>query len=503
MKTIIYTHPTSFKKLFLLFIVLLWGCQALPTSQDSQSLSPQGVQTTGYYVAYFTDKEGTPYRVDMPSAFLSMRAIKRRQKNSFETVVADLPVSPAYVRAVNAISGASVVATSKWTNSALVLASSAVGRTNVSSLPEVRELVYMAPQGRPSSLSDISRRKLSSTSRPLGPAYGPHQGSTLRNAVQNTMLGADDMHAAGMYGKGTLVAVLDAGFPAINTLAAFSHLRTNNRIIDTYSFVLGESNVYHNRSGSHGEQVLSTMAARVAATTGDGLSYEGIAPEASYALYETEDIVYEMPIEEYYWLLAAERADSIGADIIQSSLGYRDFDLASRSYSASDLNGRTALVTRAAEMAYERGIIVVVAVGNSGPGARTLGAPSDGANVIAAGGLNGMRGLVGFSSRGPSGDNRIKPDLVAMAASTLTVSPSGRITPLDGTSFSSPLISALTAGIIGRYCDQTNTEIVNALKEGATALPSSTSMPNNNYGHGIPTYLGTINALSTTSTTTP
>lgn len=287
------------------------------------------------------------------------------------------------------------------------------------------------------------------------------------------MLGIDALHQLGVKGEGIKVAVFDAGFPGINTIEAFTHLQDN--ILDTYDFVHNQQDVY--AQDDHGTEVLSAMAGLMDST------FVGGAYNADYHLYITEHAPTEYRIEEYNWLFAAERADSIGVDVINASLGYNLFDDATMDYNKTQLDGQTALITRAAQAAADRGIFVVVSAGNDGNTAwQLINPPADAAGVIAAGSVTSSKTKSPFSSIGPTTDNRIKPDLCAMGSGTSVIRENGSIGTASGTSLSSPVLASLITCLAQRFNTLTKDEIVAALKISA----SHGSNPNFSLGFGIP-----------------
>lgn len=258
--------------------------------------------------------------------------------------------------------------------------------------------------------------------------------------AQIQLLGADVMHNQGFHGEGMLVALLDDGFLNVNTSACLQHLVQQNKIVKVYDFVDNDNTVYS--QGGHGTAVLSTMAGYI--------DNQMISPAfgASVALFRTEDIFSETPLEEANWLFAAEMADSLGADIISSSLGYSTFDNSVDNYTPAMMDGKTALSTRAADLATERGIVVVVSAGNSGsdPSWQIITAPADADSVLAIGAVTRAGNYASFSSRGNSADGRTKPDVVAVGSETALCNTSGVATFSYGTSFSAPLVAGLVAG---------------------------------------------------------
>ncbi len=414
------------------------------------------------YVVFFKDKANTTYSINQPEAFLSARAIARRQKNGVATTEQDFPVNRNYVNSV-AEAGANVHYTSRWFNAALVQCNAQLVPA-LEALSPVARVEYVAPGQLTNarSLSSYLSARLSSS-------------NSVRTATQINMLGLDAMHALNHRGEGVKVAVFDSGFPGVNTTAPFATMKNN--IADTYNFVNKQSDVYKN--DDHGTEVLSVMAAFIQG------SFTGGAYKADYHLYLTEDVGTEFRVEEYNWLFAAERADSAGVDVINASLGYNTFDNASMNYTKSQLDGKTAVVTRAAQLAADRGIVVVVSAGNEGSSSwQLVTPPADAAGVIAVGSVTSLQVRSTFSSMGPTSDSRIKPDLSAMGSGTFVVRNTGNTGTSSGTSVAAPLLASLVAGIIQRYDTLTKDEVIAVLK----ATASQAQNPDMLLGYGIPDF---------------
>jgi len=418
------------------------------------------------YLAYFTDKQDTPFTIDKPTEYLTERSVLRRVKSGIPVTEEDLPVTPAYREAlIN--NGVDVIFISKWLNAAVI-------HTTQDRLPEISGLPF------------IQHLEL------LGPAIEKSEPSLKSNvkdaiayteevtALQNAMLGIDVMHEAGISGAGLLVAVLDGGFKGVDKSKWFEHLfEAGEGIIDTYDFVNRSTGVYH--SDDHGTKVFSVLSAEVPGV------YRSVLPEANYALYITEHspVNFEYRIEEILWLLAAERADSLGADIIQSSLGYHLFSDDEMNYSYEEMNGNTALITRAAIMAFNKGMLVVTSAGNEGNrNWKHITAPADAEVSLAVGAVNAEQSRANFSSFGPTADLRIKPDVMALGVYTAVLDDEGSITFNNGTSFACPLISGLAGGLWQKYPYLSNADLLELIRNSGNR-----EFPDNEYGYGIPTFL--------------
>jgi hypothetical protein len=301
-------------------------------------------------------------------------------------------------------------------------------------------------------------------------------GST-QNQVE--MINADELHLQDFTGEGMTVAVMDAGFSNVNTMAAFQRLRDNGDLLDGYDFVDRTSNVYAFNGNDHGTKVLSTMAGFIQD------QYVGTAPDASYYLFRTEDVFSENPVEESYWVEAVERADSLGVDVINTSLSYFGYDNPNYSYSASDMDGYTAYSTKGANIAFEKGILLLVSAGNSGndaPSYTGVGAPSDSPNILTVGAVNSSGTFAIFSSRGSAIQPTRKPDIVAQGQGAYVVSQAGSIVANNGTSFSSPIMAGGVTSLWQALPNASNAEIMDFVRQSA----SQYSTPDYDYGYGIP-----------------
>ncbi|CAN5901356.1 S8 family serine peptidase [soil metagenome] len=434
---------------------------------------------------YFKDKQNTPFTFHNPEAYLSPRALERRARQNISLTERDLPVNPTYAQNLKA-AGAQVWYTSKWFNGAVVHCDSTVLQA-LRQLPFVEGSQTLNRVSNPLSTNSARGSNATSASATSSKNKKANQAPVMKKTNtaedyggsfhQANMIGAVDMHAAGFRGEGMLIAILDGGFSRVNQIPAFSHLFTHNQIKTTYNFIERNTEVY--QRDSHGTMVLSTMAAYQPG------SFIGTAYKADYCLFITEDTRSEHNIEEINWLLAAEYADSAGVDIINSSLGYNTFDAPSSSYSYRDMDGFTALVSKAADLASSVGILVVTSAGNEGTSDwRYISAPADAKSVLAVGAVDSLGNKSGFSSFGPSADGRVKPDLVAMGGRSYVINPNGTIVRANGTSFSGPILAGMVAGYWQANRHLKNAEVIEHLKRSG----SRASTPDNNVGYGIPSF---------------
>lgn len=424
----------------------------------------------------FVDKASTPFSLNNPSEFLSARALQRRANQNIALDMTDLPVDPAYVQQV-AATGATVLNRSKWFNGVTALVNDETMLTQISALPFV---------GVPNPLTRLTYGNGTDKFVPIQTDAktdgGGGGGSTTDYGLgfnQIDMLGGVPLHENGYRGQNLIIAVLDAGFINVDNLPIFDSLRTENRILATKDFVDGDLDVFGHHG--HGTMVLSTMAGNMPGVL------VGTAPKASYLLLRSEDAPTEFPIEEENWVSAAEFADSAGADVINSSLGYTTFDDVQFSHTYADMNGTTTRVTQGANMAAAKGILVVASAGNEGSSPWLhIGAPADGVNVLAIGAVDPSGVYASFSSVGPSFDGRVKPDVMAQGRDAVIVSPNqgvGVITG-NGTSFSGPILCGMATCLWQMYPQLTNFQVMDAIRQSAHLYAT----PNAQMGYGIPDF---------------
>ena len=431
------------------------------------------------YMVFFKDKAGTQYSITEPIKFLSQKAIDRRVREDVRITEQDFPVNASYIQQVKS-TGAEVYFSTRWMNGVLVQCPSSLV-SNIQALSCVAKVELVAPQAR---LINPGRRNYANRKNTVSPGT--------ETSAQLEMLGITEMHKNEMLGEGITIALFDGGFPGVNTAIPFQEVLPRINLDVSKDFVTNSKNVF--QFDDHGTAVLSTIAAYLPD------AFTGGAFKAFFQLYITEDASTEFRIEEYNWMFAAERADSAGVDIISSSLGYSDFDLSSMNYTIGQMDGKTAVVSKAAQWAVDRGIIVVCSAGNEGEKAwRIITAPADAEGVIAVANVNSKGIRSASSSVGPSADGRIKPDLAALGTGVKIVRPNGGITSLSGTSLAAPLITSLVAGLVERFPQYTTKQIVSAMKHTA----SQAKNPDNFLGYGIPNYLAVKNFLDQTPQTNP
>lgn len=431
------------------------------------------------YAVFYKYKPQVDLSLTEPTAFLTSKALARRARENVSADSLDLPVAQKYVDQVLELSNY-VLYSSKWLN-ATITVTDATGASVIAQLPFVSKVELVGrgfiPQtgaGIDAKIQAFPSAKLRTPSeknkRNLASQENPYD-------FQNELIGITEMLAEGYSGKGITIAVFDAGFPGANTVTALKHLETNQQVLATRDFVRPwNSNVY--QDNQHGTNVLSLIASKDPAVLIAG------APDADYILAMTEEVATEYRVEEYNWVRAAEFSDSLGVDIIASSVGYWDFDDLAMNYSVADLDGKTTTITKGATIAAEKGILVVNSAGNYGSGASSLVAPADARGILAIGSVNKDFKVSSFSSRGPTGDGRIKPDLSTFGNGVSLIRANGQVGTANGTSFSAPQITALAAGIWQAKPEWTKDKLIEMLLKSGTNAEN----PDNEIGYGIPRF---------------
>mgnify|MGYP005847077951 CR=1 FL=1 len=398
---------------------------------------------------YFADK-GAGYALVAPESFLSPASLQRRAAQGIALDFSDYPVCKDYLRELS-LRGVKIKNVSRWLNAATGWAED---WREIESLPFV---AGTAPVGT------LCVARATSATESYGAA-----------ATQIEMLELDVLHAAGLTGKGVLAAVFDDGFKNVNALPGFAHLFKRGGVKGGYDYVGGDAD--HYSEGGHGTNCFSIMAAY------DPGKLVGAAYGADYWLFRTEDAGSETLREEDNWVAAAEKADSAGAQVFQTSLGYHKFDNNVGNHQYSDLNGKTTPISKAANAAGAKGIVVVNSAGNEGAGAwRYITPPADAENVLAVGSVDEKRKISSFSGRGPTSDGRIKPDVCAMGGMTAHLNANGQYTRGFGTSYASPLVAGMAVCLRQAFVSAKAQDVFNAVK----ASGDRAQQPDNDYGHGV------------------
>lgn len=439
------------------------------------------------YWVEFTDKKDSPYSIDRPEEFLSPRAIEKRQRFNIPITEQDLPVNESYIRQLLAIDKTMVLFTkSKWLNGVTVYSEAEGIMDKILALPFVsgaectilmdseEDFDYprasYAPPAKPTEVLKIKRGE--------DLDYGYSYSQTNINRAQW-------LHRMGVYGEGMFIMVLDGGFANANEIPQFEALRNEGRLAGTRNFVQPGRSVFI--EGTHGTMTLSCMAGYL---EGEMM---GTAPKATYFLAQTEDGRSENKIEEDNWVAGAELADSLGCDLINSSLGYYKFDDKEKSYKYKDLDGETSRATIAADIAVSKGIIVCVSAGNEGNDPwKYITCPADAKDALTVGGVDHHGIASPFSSYGPTSDNRIKPDAAAVGSQAVIARENGETDLSYGTSFSSPILCGMTACLWQLFPNRTAQQVIHAVRLAGADY----SHPDKQLGYGITNFVYAYNFLA-------
>ena len=436
----------------------------------------------------FTDKAGSP-AISAAATYLSARSLLRRAAQHIALDSTDRPVSPVYISDVLSLTGGKFHNASRWLNDCVILLTDSTKILQLQGKPYIRDIAWVgffvsglhreAPHTNPKNESLV----------PLGPLQkttgsAAYYGATWTGTDQ---VHGDYLHDRGFKGAGKLIAVLDGGFTGTDVHSGFDSLRQRNGIVETYNFVIDTSFVYS--YDDHGMVCLSTMAGNVPGT------FVGTAPDAQYALYVTEDGNFEDALYEMDNMVAGmERADSLGADVISSSLGYNTFvSPYTFSYTHADFDGKSTPVAMAANMAVGKGIFCVITAGNEdGSGWNFLLTPGDADSVLTVGAVGNTGLVAGYSSPGPNAAGQVKPDVCTLGdPAPVFTNPQG-FGAASGTSFSTPEIAGWAACLWQANPSATTSQIRRAVQRSADRYAAPTAK----YGYGIPDFRQAAASLS-------
>ena len=432
-------------------------------------------------IVRFANKINSRFQLSRPQEFLSDNAINKRIKYRIPVDVHDLPVNETYINQLLQINGVVLKSKSKWLNQVVV------GVPNDSILNAIKRLSFIEriiPATSSSTKNKYDKWKTENNTVNIAPQIANSHSTSRANSAFDYGLSesqikihqADFLHNHGFKGESMKMGIFDAGFFNYDVLPTFDSVRSNNQIKEVWDFVTNDSSV--SEDNSHGMKCFSIIAANMPG------SFVGSSPNSNFYLYRTEDVGSEMPIEEHYLALAAERADSIGIDVCSISLGYSTFDDPSLDYSYADMNGNTSISANAVDLAAKKGILMVVSAGNEGNNSwQYITTPGDADSCLTVGAVNVIGTPAGFSSFGPSSDGDVKPDVVSVGAGT-TVANSTDGSPSfgNGTSFSCPNMAGIATCLWQAFPESSNTDIIDALRRSASHFEN----PDNKIGYGIP-----------------
>jgi serine protease AprX len=427
---------------------------------------------------YFNAKPDSATFLSNPSLMLSQRALDRRANQGIALDIKDVPIYQDYIDQIASFGTVEILAKSKWLNALHIRGT----QTNIQALSELEFVDHV--RFADVSLNQAGRmsasRRIAPVNKTMETQVNFQYGSS---ANQIQMLNGHLLHQQDYTGSGKIIAVLDAGFPGVNTVLPFKRLRDNNKILGGYNFVDRDEDFY--TRGSHGTMVLSTMGGYVQN------QLVGTAPDASYYLFITEDVFNENPIEESLWVEAAETADSLGVDVINTSLGYFAYDNPNYSHTYEEMDGVTTFISQGANIAFTRGMIVVVSAGNSGNSPDPhIASPADAVNVLTVGAVDAGGNYASFSSIGPSFDGRVKPDVDAQGYLAVVANPAGSVVAASGTSFSGPIMAGMIASFWQAVPNLDNQTIIDVVRQSAHLFEN----PTDELGYGIPNFQQALDA---------
>ena len=464
-------------KQLILFIIILLSCPALAVAgvNSTEMISYPGGKCYMFRVT-LKDKKHSRYSLNAPSEYLSLRAIERRKRQHIAIDSTDLPINETYMEAIQASKDVRIVGKSKWNNTLLVRCSNVGKVFNLLKLPFVKSVFKVFSS--PDSISGSARGNFKKEFNRWDTLSEDNRYGVAKDQI--AQLNGIRMHAAGYRGKGKMIAVLDAGFMNVDRIPCLQSIR----IAGQNDFVVPKAKSIFSEM-EHGTMVLSSMATDLPGV------FIGTAPDASYLLIRCEDRQTESVAEEDYWAEAVEYADSMGVDVINSSLGYHDFDDKSTNHRYADMDGETTLISHTASMLAGKGIVLVNSAGNDGMGTwKKINFPADAKRIITVGSVTPMGVNAAFCGVGPTQDGRIKPDVMAYGSPTSVISGRGTIVDEMGTSFSAPLVAGLVACLWQALPNKSASELIDLV----IASGNNVATPNNIYGYGVPDFWKAYNA---------
>lgn len=451
----------------LLIIIFLFGAYTNSFAQYSR------------YIIQLKDKAGTPFSINNPSSFLTQRTLNRRTRYNISIDETDLPVTPRYIDSIQLSGNITILNISKWLNQVCILTTDAAALAKINTFSFVVASSPIAARPQPNNSPVNKQLDPPLNTIPATPAspQNPLDIFNYGTAYPQTHLhNTEFLHNLGFSGENLQLAILDAGFYHYKTLPTFDSARINNQILGTWDFVANQESV--NEDHFHGMSAFSTIGANLPG------SFVGTSPKSSFYLFRTEDINSEYPIEEFNWAVGAERADSLGVDVVSVSLGYNYFDNSSFNYNYAQLDGNTTLIAKAADLAAKKGILVVVAAGNEGNSNwKKILTPADADSVLVVGAVNAARQVAGFSSYGPSADGQIKPDVAAIGVGAVIADQNtGGPIFSNGTSYACPIMAGIASCLWQAFPEENNIAIIDALRKSSDRA----NKPDDRTGYGIP-----------------
>ncbi len=440
-------------------------------------LIQQGFAQTQDALVFFADKEDVAAALANPITILTQDAIDRKALHDVVIDERDVPVNENYITQIKNATGITVYAKSKWMNCVYVRGTQA-NIEDLLNLSFVTAVEFADKSLNPFPVNQSVGDKFEMENQESRIIYNYGAASN-----QTEMIGIDYVHEQDFTGSGMVIAVLDSGFPNVWTNPAFSHIVNDGRLLGTYDFAERQVNV--DGTGSHGARTFSDIGAFIQD------QFVGTAPEASFYLFRTEYGPTENPVEEAWWVEALERADSLGVDVTNTSLGYQDYDNPNYDHTYQDLDGQTTIAARGANHAFDKGMLLVTSAGNDGGGFNYVATPADAPGILTVGAVTASGNYASFSSIGPTVDGRVKPDVMAQGQNAAVVSQNGNVTTGNGTSFSSPIMAGAVASLWQARPELKNYQVMQIVRESAHLFNNPTAQ----MGYGIPNFEDAYNSL--------
>jgi serine protease AprX len=448
------------------------------------------------YIIQLTDKKLTPFTLDNPSAYLSAKSIQRRTKQNIRPDSSDLPITPAYLDSIGSVPNVQILNYSKWLNQVLIKTTDPVALSTINSFTFTKQVAPIALSVKRKIADTVQADKAhmllrneSITGETKVSAIAGISANHFNYAASYTQIHihkGEYLHNLGFHGEGIVIAILDGGFAGYLNNPVFDSLRLNNQVLGTYDYVNQKQTV--NEENEHGAYCLSIIAANR-----PGLMV-GSAPGAKFWLFKTEDVNSEYPVEEQNWIAAAEFADSAGADIISTSLGYAYFDDASMDHPYSARDGHTTMISRAANFAVSKGMVVTASAGNSGEAmdeSKYVDCPGDADSVLTVGAIDEMGLIASFSSWGPNASGYTKPNVVSVGEGAVIAALNGDPMFGNGTSFSNPNMAGLVACLWQAFPEFNSHDVIDAVQQSADRHDH----PDDRYGYGVPNFMNAFGLL--------
>jgi serine protease AprX len=433
---------------------------------------------------YLKDKPNSATFLQNPLQMLSQRSLDRRTIQNISLDLKDVPIDVTYYNQLKNNVNITILGKSKWLNAVHIQGVASAIKALLNTYSFIESIEFADRSLNPNA-KNIGKKIIAAHQNKFSETSTDFNYGNAENQIK--MLRGDFLHQQNFTGKGMQIAIIDAGFPNVNSLDAFQRIRDNNQILGGYNFADRNTEFY--TRNNHGTHVLSTIAGYLEN------QFTGTAPDAKFYLFISEIAETETVLEETLWVEAAERADSLGVNVINTSLGYTTFDNPNYSHTYADMDGKTTFISRGAEIGASRGLLLVNAAGNEGNDSwKYIGAPADAVSVFSIGAVNSSENIASFSSFGPTADQRIKPDVLAQGLSSAIINySSGNVSTSNGTSFSSPIMAGVIACFWQAFPNKTNFEIMDLIRKSADRFNN----PTDQYGYGIPDFEAAYNQVLT------